>query len=377
VSVPGDGIRVEPAAGRAFRDFVGLPHRLYAGNELWVAPLTRDLREMFDPRKHPFHLHSEVQPFVARRGGRAVGRIAAIHNRNHVEFHDEPVGFFGFFESEDDPAVAAALFETAAGWLRERGLETMRGPTSFSTNEEAGLLIEGFDLPPVVMMPYNPESYVRLVEGAGFEKAKDLFAYTLDSNVPPGTLVERERKLAERLGVRIRPLRMDDFEAELERVRDIYNRAWERNWGFVPMTDAEIDHMARQLRPLVARLPEQVIFAETPEGRPIGFTLWLRDYNRALRHAKGRLYPFGILKVLRHMRDIDFCRVLTLGLMPEARGQGIDSLLIMALYRYGAAAGIRAGEFSWILEDNVSMRKPLERLGSEVYKRYRIYDRPL
>lgn len=370
-------VRVVPAEGGAFRDFLRLPHRLYAGIPQWVAPLTRDVREMFDPRRHPFHLHSEVQPFVAYAGGRAVGRIAAIHNRNHVAFHEEPVGFFGFFETEDDPAVAQALFETAGGWLRERGLETMRGPTSFSTNEEAGLLVKGFEFPPVVMMPYNPASYVALVEGAGFEKAKDLIAYRLGTSIPPESLVHRERKLSARLGVRTRTLRMDDFDAELERVRDLYNRAWEKNWGFVPMTDPEIGHMAKQLKPLVARQPAQVIFAETEKGDTIGFALWLFDYNRALRHAKGRLFPFGLLKVLRHMRGIDFCRVLTLGLVPEARGQGIDNLLIMALFRHGRAAGIMGGEFSWILEDNVSMRKPLERIGSEIYKRYRIYDRPL
>jgi ribosomal protein S18 acetylase RimI-like enzyme len=370
-------LRVAPAEGRVFRDFVRLPHRLYAGTEQWVAPLTRDVKEMFDPGRHPFHLHSEVQPFVAYAGDRAVGRIAAIHNRNHVAFHEEAVGFFGFFEAENDPDVAEALFEASAAWLRERDLETMRGPTSFSTNEEAGLLVEGFEHPPVVMMPYNPAFYAELVEGAGFEKAKDLIAYRLGTSIPPESLVRREKKLSERLGVRTRTLRMDDFEAELKRVRDLYNRAWEKNWGFVPMTDPEIEHMARQLKPLVARQPEQVIFAENEAGDTIGFTLWLFDYNRALRHAKGRLFPFGILKVLRHMRGIDFCRVLTLGLVPEARGLGIDNLLIMALFRHGRASGIMGGEFSWILEDNVAMRKPLERIGSEIYKRYRIYDRPL
>jgi GNAT superfamily N-acetyltransferase len=370
-------VRVVPVEGRAFRDFVRLPHRLYSGTEQWVAPLTRDVKEMFDPSRHPFYLHSDAQPFVAYAGERVVGRIAAIHNRNHVAFHEEPVGFFGFFESEDDPAVAEALFEAAAGWLRERGLETMRGPTSFSTNEEAGLLVEGFELPPVVMMPYNPAYYVGLVEAAGFEKAKDLIAYRLGTSIPPESLVEREKRLSERLGVRTRTLRMTDFDAELQRVRDLYNRAWEKNWGFVPMTDPEIEHMAKQLKPLVARQPEQVIFAETRDGDTIGFALWLFDYNRALRHAKGRLFPFGLLKVLRHMRNIDFCRVLTLGLVPEARGLGIDNLLIMALFRHGRAAGIMGGEFSWILEDNVSIRKPLERIGSEIYKRYRIYDRPL
>lgn len=371
------GIRVEPAEGRsAFRDFLHFPARLHGDDPNFVPPLLRDVRKMFDPRAHPFHEHSEVQPFLAWSGGRPAGRIAAIHNRNHIAFHGDRTGFFGFFACEDDPAVAEALFDAAAAWLRERELQTMRGPVSFSTNEEAGLLVEGFDRPPAVMMPWNPSWYVDLVEGAGFEKAQDLLAYHLGSNVPPDRLVEMERKLSKRLGVTIRPLRMSDFDAELERIRDLYNRSWERNWGFVPMTDAEITHMAKELKPLVARIPEQVIFAER-DGRPIGFTIWLLDYNRALRRAKGRLFPLGFLKILLALRGIDFVRVLTLGLVPEERGQGIDNLLIMALYRYGAARGVTAGEFSWILEDNAAMRKPLERIGSEVYKRYRIYDRPV
>ncbi len=370
-------IRVQPAEGRAFRDFLRLPYRIYDGDSNWVAPLLRDVRKMFDPRKHPFYQHSEVQPFVAYENGRAVGRIAAIHNRNHVAFHEEPVGFFGFFECVDDPAVAGALFERAGSWLRERGLETMRGPASFSTNEEAGLLVQGFDLPPVVMMPYNPAYYVDLVEGAGFVKAKDLIAYHLGTSIAPESLVTREERLARRLGVKVRTLNLKDFDNELRRVQDLYNRSWERNWGFVPMTDAEVEHMASELKPLVKMTPQQVIFVERENGETIGFALWLRDYNRALKHARGRLFPFGLPKVLWHMRGIDYCRALTLGLVPEARGQGIDNLLILALFREGRGAGIMGGEFSWILEDNVAMRKPLERIGSIVNKTYRMYDRPI
>lgn len=371
-------VDVVPADDRkTFRDFLHLPYRIYEGDPNWVAPLLRDVRTAFNPKKHPFHQHSEVQPYVAYRNGEPVGRIAAIHNRNHVAFHEEPVGFFGYFECIDDSEVAAALFDRTAEWLRERGLETMRGPTSFSMNEVAGLLVMGFDRPPTIMMPYNPKYYVDLVEGAGFEEAKSLIAYHLPHSVPPEKLVKLESKLEKRLGVRTRTIDMDDFEGELQRLRDLYNEAWEKNWGFVPMTDAEIDFMAHELKPLVKRIPTQVIFAEREDGETIGFTLFLMDANQALIHAKGRLFPFGLFKILKHLPKMDYCRVLTLGLVPEARGQGIDNLLIMALFRHGAAAGTIGGEFSWILEDNTAMRKPLERIGSEISKRFLLYDRPI
>jgi hypothetical protein len=371
-------IEVLPADDRRrFRDFLHLPYAIYEGDPNWVAPLLRDVKTAFNKKKHPFHRHSEVQPFVAYREGRPVGRIAAINNRNHVAYHEEPVGFFGYFESENDPEVAGALFDTVAAWLGERDLETMRGPASFSLNEMAGLLVMGFDRPPTIMMPYNPEYYVALVEEAGFEKAQSLIAYHLPHSVPPEKLVKLESRLERRLGVRTRTIDMDHFEEELERLRLLYNKAWEKNWGFVPMTDAEIDFMAHELKPLVKRIPTQVIFAERENGEVIGFTLFLMDANQALIHAKGRLFPFGLYKILKHLPTMDYCRVLTLGLVPEARGQGIDNLLIMALFRHGAAAGTIGGEFSWILEDNAAMRKPLERIGSEISKRYLLYDRPI
>jgi ribosomal protein S18 acetylase RimI-like enzyme len=371
-------VEVVPAEGRKrFRDFLYLPYSIYEGDPNWVAPLLRDVKTAFNKQKHPFHLHSEVQPFVAYRDGRPVGRIAAINNRNHVAYHEEPVGFFGYFESMNDPEVAGALFDRTADWLRERDLQTMRGPTSFSMNEMAGLLTMGFDRPPTVMMPYNPEYYVDLVTGAGFEEVQSLIAYHLSHSDAPEKLVKLEAKLEKRLGVRTRILDMDHFEDELERLRQLYNKAWEKNWGFVPMTDAEIDFLAHELKPLVKRIPSQVIFAERTNGEVIGFTLFLMDVNQALIHAKGRLFPFGLVKILRRLPKMDYCRVLTLGLVPEARGQGIDNLLIMALFRHGGAAGTIGGEFSWILEDNAAMRKPLERIGSVISKRYLLYDRPV
>ncbi|MFW6089002.1 MAG: N-acetyltransferase family protein [Gemmatimonadota bacterium] len=374
----GAALRVEPArGGRPFRDFLRLPHAIYADDPNWVAPLRRDVRTMFDPAKHPFHEHSEVEPFVARRGKTTVGRIVAIHNRNHVAFHDEPVGFFGFFECEDRQETADALFEAAAAWLRARELEVMRGPASFSTNEQVGLLVDGFDMQPVVMMPYNPPYYERLIEAAGFEKAQDLLALHLVLPEIPEFLLKRERRLAKRLDVTVRHIDMDDFEAELDRVRQLYNAAWERNWGFVPMTEAEIRFMAHELEPLLKKDPEQVVIVEDEDGEPIGFALWLKDYNQALKHADGKLFPFGLLKILWHARSIDMGRVLTLGLVPEHRQRGIDNLLYLRIIRAAHAKGIIEGEFSWILEQNLHMLTPLQKMGAETYKRYRIFDRVL
>jgi len=371
-------VRVIAANGaREFRQFLKLPYRIYKDDPNWVAPLLRDMHVMFDRRKHPFHRHSEVQPYIALRGSETVGRIVAIHNRNHIAYHDEPVGFFGFFECVDEQKVANALFATASDWLRDRGLDVIRGPANFSTNESAALLVDGFDRPPTIMMPYNPDYYEDLIENAGFDAAMDMVAYYLDNNIPPEFLFKREERLSKRLNVSLRTLRKGDFAAELDRVLYVYNKAWEKNWGFVPMTDDEIRFMAHELKMVVLKDPEQVIFAENAEGEPIGFALWLKDYNQALLEVRGRLFPFGFLKVMQRAKRIDMCRVLTLGLVEEYRGKGIDSLLILRIFREGAAKGMTAGEFGWILEHNYPMRKPLEKLGSTVYKRYRMYDRDL
>ena len=371
-------VQVIPADGKKeFRRFLNLPYRIYEGDPNWVAPLIRDMKVMFDKRKHPFHQHSEVQPYIALRGGETVGRIVAIHNRNHVAYHSESVGFFGFFECVDEQKVANALLSTAADWLRDRGLEVIRGPASFSTNEQAALLVDGFDRPATIMMPYNPEYYEDLIANAGFHGTMDMVAYYLDNNIPPDFMLKREKRLSERLDISLRTLRKEDFSAELDRVLLVYNKAWEKNWGFVPMTDAEIRFMADELKVAVMKDPEQVIFAENAEGEPIGFALWLKDYNQALIKVRGRLFPFGILKVLRHSKPIDMGRVLTLGLVEEYRHKGIDSLLILRIFREAAAKGIGSGEFGWILDHNYAMRRAIEKLGSKVYKRYRMYDRDL
>jgi GNAT superfamily N-acetyltransferase len=368
-------VRVRPVRSRRDRRaFIELPYRLYRHEPLWVPPLRRDVAEMLDPRRHPFHLHSEVELFVAESRGRVAGRIAAIHNRRHVEFHGERAGFFGFLEMEREPEVAAALVEAAAAWVRGRGLEILRGPASFSTNEEAGLLVEGFDTPPVLMMPWNPPWYADLLEGVGFRKAKDLLAYWRGHAAVPERLARAANALARRHRVRIRPMDRRRYWDEVAAIRRIYNTAWERNWGFVPMTDEEFTHLAKKMKPVVD--PDLVAFAEV-DGELAGFALGIPDLNRALRHANGRLFPIGWLKILLHARGIDTFRVLTLGVLEPYRKTGAAEMMYLYLLRTGPRKGITKGEFSWILEDNAVMRAGMEKFDAHVYKTYRLYDLPI
>jgi hypothetical protein len=354
--------------------FVRFPWKIYRGDPNWVPPLIGDTKNMLRPAKHPFFKHADVELFLARRRGELVGRIAAIVNHNHNSFAEEKTGFFGFFETIDDPAVSGALLEAAGRWCAERGMDRLRGPASFSTNDECAMLIDGFDSPPCVMMPYNPRYYPTLLENAGYTKVKDLVAFYLKSETIPDRLIRFAEEIAKRENVSVRSLDMRHFREEVDRVRIVYNLAWERNWGFVPMTDEEIEHMAKSLKPVVDR--DLIIFLEK-DGSPIGFTMALPDVNQAIRHANGRLFPFGLLKILYYARKIRKLRVLTLGILKEYRGKGLDVLLYLQLFRNGFRKNYNEGEFSWVLEDNAVMRRPLERIGARVYKTYRFYEKPL
>lgn len=364
--------RVFPVRGRRDRGrFIALPYHLHRGDPCWAPPLRRDVRLLLSP-SNPFFAHAEAEHFLAERDGKTVGRITATWNRAHNAFHSDRAGFFGFFECVDDPAVAAALFDAAGRWLAARGLDVMRGPVSFSTNDEAGLLVDGFDTPAALMMPHNPRYYVALVENAGFRKAKDLLAYQRRFDQPPRRLHEAARRLSARRRITVRPLDMKRYRAEVELVKRLYNQAWERNWGFVPLTDAEIDFLAAQLRPVI--VPDLVAFAEH-EGRPIGFAAVLPDLNVALRrNPSGRLFP-GILRVLLARRRIDRVRVLLLGTLPEWRGKGVDAILDERIWTEAHRRGYRWAEAGWILEDNHAMRNGVVNLGFEVYKTYRVYER--
>lgn len=373
-------LAVRPVLNRRdLKRFITVPFRFYRHDPNWVPPLIVDRLAFFDQKKNPFYKTAEVSLWVAFRGEEPVGRIAACVNRDYNEFHDTQMGSFGFYESVNDPEVAAALYDTAAEWVRARGAKTFMGPFNFSTNHEIGFLAEGFDRPPVVMMTYNPPYYLDLAEGWGLAKAKDVLAFRIDQDHPPD---DRIRKIAarvkERANVTIRDINMRDFDAEIERVRQIYNQAWSKNWGFVPLREEEFAHIARDMKLILD--PNLAYIAEV-EGKPVGFSLSLPNVYRAqIRVRNGRLFPTGIfklfwpLKIRRSIRDI---RIITLGVIHEYQRRGIESVFYIETFDRGTTSGYSTGEISWILEDNTMMIKAAEALGSVRYKTYRLYEKAL
>ncbi len=360
--------------------FFDVADRLYARDPHWVAPLRDDLAKVFK-NENPFFRHGEMQLFVARRGGADVGRIAAILDRNHNEFHGERASFFGYFESEDDPRVAAALLDAAAVWGRERKMTVLRGPTNPTLNDEAGLLVDGFDSSPVLMMTYNPRSYIGLIEGQGFRKAKDLLAYWFPLEEKP---LERLSRVAERFRKRskdilVRNVTKKTLAKDLMKIREVYNEAWEKNWGFVPMTPEEMDFMAARMKPLL--VPELLWLAEAPRPdgtlEPIAFMLMLPDYNVAMKPLRGRLLPFGWLKFLFGVKKIKTVRVLTLGIKRPYRQSGIQSIMMADSLRFLLSKGYTGSEVSWLLEDNELVIGAVRLWGGRLYKTYRIYEKAL
>ena len=299
-------------------------------------------------------------------------------NRRHNEFHEEKTGFFGFFETEENQETARALVEAAAEWLRARGMERMRGPTNFSTNEEAsspGVLIEGFDSPPTMQMSHNPTYYAPLLEGAGLEKAKDVVAVRLEGGEPPERIVRGNQRAMQRHGVVIRALNMKRFREEVDTLKELYNAAWSLNWGFVPMTDAEFEHLAKEFRPIAD--PELCQIAEV-DGKAVGFSLSMPNLNEAFRHLPdGRLLPFGIFRFLWHRRKIKGIRMMTLGFRPEYHHVGLGAAFYLRTWVTAMRQGYVQGEASWVLEDNLEMVRAIERMGGRAYKRYRLYTQPL
>lgn len=369
----------EVPRGAPLKPFIDFAWTVNAADPQWVPHLRMAIEPVLDRDRHPFHQHADVAYFLAERGGRTAGRIAAVVNHRYNQHHaPDRTGFFGFFECIDDPAVARALLDAAAGWLRARGMESMRGPMNFSTNDEfssPGVLVHGFDTPPAVMMSHNPPYYDGLMDEAGMAKCKDLVAYWIGPDIPERLRNAMDR-LANRAGVTIRSVRMKNLEAEVARVQEVYNAAWSQNWGFVPMTEAEFAHMAKEMRPVVDA--DLVLLAEKADGEPIGFLLALPDLNRAFHHLPdGRLFPFGVFKFLWHRRKIRTARLLTLGLKPGYQHLGLGAAMYTRLLQIGVAKGYTGAEGSWILEDNHEMCTALEKLGAAQYKRYRVYDRPL
>lgn len=356
---------------RTHREFLSFPYRLYRNHPYWVPPLWLDQKELFDPARHPFYRHGTMHRFLAQRAGRTVGRIAAILDPRHNEFHNEKAGFFGFLEMIDDAAVASGLLEAARAWLVEHGAEVIRGPMNPSTNYECGVLVDGFDSCPMVMMTYNYPYYGALIEQAGLRAAKDLLAYYARTREAKANRVEALTARAESIGMRIRTIRMARFEEEVELAWGVYNSAWSRNWGFVPMTREEFFHHGHQMKPVV--VPELTLIAEIGD-QVAGFGMALPDINEALKHAGGRLFPFGLLKLLWYRRGIRRLRVVLLGVREEYRATPAAAGLYAALIREALRLNYEGAECSWILEDNVLMRRSLEMLGCAVYKTYRVYE---
>ncbi|MBS1854681.1 MAG: N-acetyltransferase [Acidobacteria bacterium] len=367
------GIEITAVDGKkALNEFVEFPFTLLRHEANWVPPLRIAVKELLDRRKHPFYAEAEAEFFLARREGRVVGRIAAIFNRAHNRFHEEEAGFFGFFESENDAEIARALLAQARSWLTARGVKVIRGPVNPSTNYECGLLVEGFDSDPMVMMTWNPPYYAALLEQAGLIKAKDLLAYLSNANTISTEKIGRVAdKALSSNGVRVRPINMKDFEADVARVWEVYDAAWARNWGFVPMSREEFFQMGKEMKMILK--PDLVLLGEN-EGKVIGFALALPDVNQALKRARGRLLPTGIIKILYYQRLIKNVRVLALGVVDEYRASGLAAGFYATLVRNARKLGYGDCEMSWILEDNVLMNRSLEAMGARRYKTYRIYE---
>jgi hypothetical protein len=366
---------VDGAPGR--NDFIRFPWKVYQGNAHWVPPLKSDVAFHLNENKNPFFHHAEAACFLARKNGETVGRIAAIIDRKHIEFHDEPAGFFGFFECLPDCAVARQLLDTAASWLKERDIEIMRGPMNPSTNDECGFLLDGFDSPPMIMMPYTPAYYLGYMEHCGLTKAKDLYAYSVViGDVAAGGRLEKLAAAVKRRvpGLTVRPANMRQFQHEVAAVQEVYNSAWSHNWGFVPMTDAETESLAKRLKPLI--VPEMMIMAEV-DGKPAAFIVTLPDYNQVLGKINGSLGPLGIAKFLWYSRKINAIRVMVMGVAKEYRKKGIEGLLYLESFKSAVKKGYERAEMSWILEDNVLMQRGCELMGGRLYKKYRIYEKKI
>ena len=378
-----EGSVVIERIGRSRRDlsrFFDVADALYASDPRFVAPIRSDVARVFQD-ENPFFRHGEMQLFLARRNGRDVGRIAAILDRHHNEFHGEKAAFFGFFESENDPEVAAKLVEAVSLWARERKMTVLRGPTNPTLNDEAGLLVDAFDSPPVLMMTYNPPYYAELLEGQGFRKAKDLLAFWFPLEEKP---LERLTRVGARFRrrspeIRVRNVTRRGLAADLGRIREVYNEAWEKNWGFVPMTGEEMDFMAARLKPLL--VPELLWIGEAPREdgslEPMAFMLMLPDYNVAIAPTRGRLLPFGWLKFLLARRKIRTVRVVTLGVKKPWRQSGIQSIMMADSLRFLLRKGYTGAEVSWLLEDNELVIAAVRLWGGKLYKTYRIYEKAL
>lgn len=372
-------VEVVPVESKAqLRAFIQVPNKLYKNNRNYVTPLMMERLDFFDQEKNPFYKTSKVQLFLAMRDGEAVGRIAACVNFTHNEFHGEKAGFFGFFDCPDDYEIASLLLKVVMIHLKKEGMMLMRGPMNFSTNHEIGFLINGFDSPPFVMMTWNPPYLPELAERFGLKKEMDLNAYIFTKDLPfPERVARIMEKLKDRSPFKIRKIKMNEFDNEVRIINDIYNSAWEPNWGFVPMGEEEFFYTAKNLKEIID--PELALIAEL-NGKPVAFSIGLPDINDALIHMNGKLFPFGLLKLLwltKVKKVIKGIRVITMGVNREYRNRGVESMMFYHTYNIGIARGYTRAEMSWVLEVNEQMNTMAKNIGATLYKNYRIMSMPL
>jgi len=374
-----DNIKIiEVESGRQLNDFIMFPFELYKDEPNWVPPLISERKEFFDKKKNPFYKAAKTKLFLAEKNGALVGRIATCVNYQHNEYHMDKVGFFGFFDIIDDYNVASKLLKVAMITLKKEGMDKMRGPTNFSTNHEIGFLIEGFDKPPTVMNPYNKPYLPQLAEQFGLKKVMDLNAYLITTETP---ISERQLRVVEKIKIRskirIRCLDFSKFDDEIILINRIYNQAWERNWGFVPMPKDEFFYMGKHLKQIV---DPRMAFVAYVNDEPAAFCLAVPDINQALIRLNGRLFPTGILKLLWHTKirnKIDGVRMLTMGVIKKFQKRGIDNIFFVETYLKGVEFGYNWAELSWILETNELMCRAAENMGAKLHKKYRLVEMPI
>jgi hypothetical protein len=366
---------------RELKRFVKVPFRLHRDQPQWVAPLIFERMEFLDRKKNPWFEHGEAECFLAERDGEAVGRITAHLDRRWDEHQGGSDAMFGFFESSNDPEVAAALLGAAGEWARGKGRGRILGPMDFTTNDEIGILIEGYERRPMILEPWHPPHYRELIEAEGFAKAMDVQMWELQfgdlkegERFDPSIHAAAEKGLREE-GIVIRNMRKREMADEVRRFMDVYNEAWGDNWGFVPITDPEVEFQAKNLKQVIA---ENWAFMAEKDGEVVGAALTLPDINQVMAKLNGRLLPFGWLKFLLGKRKIDQCRVFALGVKHDYRHSGVAAgLYLKHLEEAAVPGGIVGGEMGWILETNGPMNRAMEGMGGKVVKKYRLYEKSL
>ncbi len=369
-------VQVRPAQTEKDLDrFVRFPFTLYRNNPYWVPPLIADVKKTLTPGKNPFWSHAQRQLFIAEKNGNVVGRVAAIIDFNYNKYHQTAIGFFGFFECENNQATTEALFTAVRDYLGAAGMKLIYGPANPSLNDEAGLLIEPFDGMPYIKMSYTPSYYPTLIAQCGFTKVKDLYAYSIPLDQPiPEKLQRVLNALKKKSGLSVRPVNLKDLKTDLKHIKEIYNDSWSQNWDFAPMTDEEIDDLARQLKPIIRPAICPLVFYQ---DEPAGMCIALPDYNQVLKRLNGKLFPLGWLKFLLYKSRINRARLWALGVKRKFHNLGFDSLLYYESFMGAKKLGYTEGEVSWILEDNLAIIRPILMWGGKLYRTYRVYQSAL